>query len=186
MIMEQNQTATRYKFKGYVTYTTATAPVTFFSPAADKVADHPCTELVEKYKPTDPKKIPPDILASQGKTGVFQFHLDTSRNLRDLTLDAVFDLKKQDESMGTSVQEPSKGTQSSASAATIQSMEKQEETLRGKEKYATDEEGTTPPSHNTITDATKKKEETKRAQGKSAKRALFNQESTKPKKQKGD
>ncbi|GKD19529.1 DNA helicase [Tanacetum coccineum] len=72
-------------------------PGPFFSPAADKVDDHPCTELVEKYKPADLKKIPPEILAAQGKTGVFQFHLNTLENLRDLTLDVVFDLKKQDE-----------------------------------------------------------------------------------------
>ncbi|GKD40183.1 hypothetical protein Tco_1260390, partial [Tanacetum coccineum] len=135
----------------------------------------PLLQLVEKYKPTDPKKIPPEILAAQGKTGVFQFHLNTLGILRDLTLDVVFDLKKQDESMGTSAREPSKGTPSSASAVTTQSMEKPEETQRGKEKCTAEEE-----------DATKNKEETERVQGKSAKRALFNQQSTEPKKQKGD
>nr|GEY14121.1 DNA helicase [Tanacetum cinerariifolium] len=98
-------------------------PCPFFSPTADKVADHPCTELVEKYRLVDLKNIPPEILATQGKTGVFQFHLNTLGNLRDLTIDAVFDLKKQDESMGTTAQEPSKGPPSSASAATTQSME---------------------------------------------------------------
>ncbi|GJU21623.1 hypothetical protein Tco_1154965 [Tanacetum coccineum] len=162
---------------------TATAPIIFLSPAAGKVVDYPCTDLVEKYKPTDPKKIPPKFLAAQGKTGVFQFHLNTLGNLRDLTLDAVFDLKKQDKSTGTSAQEPSKGTPSSASAATTQSMEKQEENQRGKVKCAVEEEA---PSHSTITDATKKKEETEIAQGKSTKRALFIQQSTEPKKQKGD
>ncbi|GJW62866.1 DNA helicase [Tanacetum coccineum] len=167
----------RYKFKGYITNTTTTVLITFFSPATDKVDDHPCTELVEKYKPADPKKIPPEILAAQGKTGVFQFHLNTLENLRDLTLDVVFDLKKQDENTGTP---------SSASAATTRSMEKQDETQTGKEKCHAEEEGTTPPSYSTITDATKKKGETEIAQGKSAKRALFNQQSTDPKKQKGD
>ncbi|GJV07632.1 nucleic acid-binding, OB-fold protein [Tanacetum coccineum] len=103
----------RYKFKGYITDMTTTALITFFSPAADKVVDHPCTELVEKYKPADPKKIPPEILAAQGKIGVFQFHLNTLGNLRDLTLDAVFDLKKQDESTVTSALEPSKGDEAS-------------------------------------------------------------------------
>ncbi|GJY51124.1 hypothetical protein Tco_0441971 [Tanacetum coccineum] len=160
--------------------------ITFFSPAADKVVDHPCTELVEKYKPTDPKKIPPEILAAQEKNGVFQLHLNTLGNLRDLTLDVVFDLKKQDESTGTSAHEPSKGTSSSASAATTQSMEKQEETQTGKEKCAAEEVWTTPPSYSTITDATKKKGETEIAQGKSAKSALFNQQSIDPKKHKGD
>nr|GEX31305.1 DNA helicase [Tanacetum cinerariifolium] len=70
----------------------------------DKVADHPCTELVEKYNPADPKKIPSEILVAQGKTGVFHFHLNTLGNLKEMILDAVFDLKKQDESTGTSAQ----------------------------------------------------------------------------------
>nr|GEU38629.1 hypothetical protein [Tanacetum cinerariifolium] len=119
------------------------------SSATDKVADHPCTELVEKYKPADPKKIPSEILSAQGKTGVFQFHLNALGNLKDLTLDVVFDLKKPDESTGTP---------SSVSAATTQSMEKQEEAERRKEKYDAEEEGTTPPIHSTAIDATKKKE----------------------------
>ncbi|GJS03561.1 hypothetical protein Tco_0320069 [Tanacetum coccineum] len=79
---------------------------------------------------------------SSTRKNLFQFHLNTLGNLRDLTLDDVFDLKKQDESTVTSAQEPSKWT--------------------------------TPPSYSTITDATKMKGETKIAQGKSAKRALFN------------
>ncbi|GKB17404.1 hypothetical protein Tco_0851327, partial [Tanacetum coccineum] len=141
---------------GYITDTTATAPITLFSPTADKVADHPCTELVEKYKPADPKKIPPEILAAQGKTGVFQFHLNTLGNLIDLTLDVVFDIKKQDQSTCSSAKEPGKGTPSSTSTATTQSVEKQEETKKGKEKGIAEEEGTTPPSHSIITDATKK------------------------------
>ncbi|GKE88178.1 hypothetical protein Tco_1565653 [Tanacetum coccineum] len=80
-------------------------------------------------------------LSLQGKTGVLQFHLNTLGNLRDLTLDAIFDLKKQDENTGTSAQEPGKGTPSSASAATTQSMEKQDETQTGKEKCPAKEEG---------------------------------------------
>nr|GEW53225.1 putative ribonuclease H-like domain-containing protein [Tanacetum cinerariifolium] len=127
------------------------------SSAMDKVADHPCTELVEKYKPADPKKIPSEISAAQGKTGVFQFHLNALGNLKDLTLDVVFDLKKPDESTGTP---------SSVSAATTQSMEKQEEAERRKEKHAAEEEGTTPPIHSTAIDATKKKEGTNITEGK--------------------
>ncbi|GJS68778.1 nucleic acid-binding, OB-fold protein [Tanacetum coccineum] len=182
MIMEQNPN----NYKGYITDTTATTLVTFFSPAADKAAEHPCTELVEKYKPVDPKKIPPEILAAQGKTSVFQFHLNTLGNHRDLNLDAIFNLKKQDKNTGTSAQEPSKGTPSSASAVTTQSMEKQDKTQTGKEKCPAEEEGTTPPTYSTITYATKKKGETEITQGKSVKRTLFDQQVTDPKKQKGD
>ncbi|GJV15682.1 hypothetical protein Tco_1361005 [Tanacetum coccineum] len=98
-----------YKFKGYITDNTATAPITFFTPAANKVTDHPCTELVEKYKPADPTKIPPEILAAQGKHGVFQFHFNTLGKLTDLSLDAVYDVQKQDHSTSSSTQEINKG-----------------------------------------------------------------------------
>ncbi|GKA42124.1 nucleic acid-binding, OB-fold protein [Tanacetum coccineum] len=69
------------------------APMTFFSPAADKITKHPCQELVEKYNPVDPKKIPPEVLATQGKTRIFQFHFNTFVNTTDLSLDEVFDIK---------------------------------------------------------------------------------------------
>nr|GEV65137.1 DNA helicase [Tanacetum cinerariifolium] len=76
-----------------------------------------------KIQASRPEEYTTKDLSSTRKTGVFQFHLNTLGNLRDLTIDAVFDLKKQDESMGTTEQEPSKGPPSSASAATTQSME---------------------------------------------------------------
>ncbi|GJY66276.1 hypothetical protein Tco_0468514 [Tanacetum coccineum] len=107
-IMEQNPNS--YKD---VSQTPLQPPLSLSSLQADKVTDHPCTELVEKYKPADPKKILPEILAVQGKSGVFQFHLNTLGNFTDLTLDAVFDLKKQDESTVTSALEPSKGDEAS-------------------------------------------------------------------------
>ncbi|GJR68311.1 nucleic acid-binding, OB-fold protein [Tanacetum coccineum] len=87
----------RYKFKGYITDNTATAPITFFTPAVNKVTDHPCTELVEKYKPANLTKIPPEILAAQGKHDAFQFHFNTLGNLIDLSLDDVYDVQKQDQ-----------------------------------------------------------------------------------------
>ncbi|GJX47152.1 DNA helicase [Tanacetum coccineum] len=46
----------RYKFKRNISDSTGTAPLTFFSPAAEKITPRPCKELVEKYKPADPKK----------------------------------------------------------------------------------------------------------------------------------
>nr|GEV81281.1 DNA helicase [Tanacetum cinerariifolium] len=70
--------------------------------ATNKVTDHPCTELVEKYKPADPTKIPPEILAAQGKHGVFQFYFNTLGNLTYLSLDAVYDIKKQDHNTSSS------------------------------------------------------------------------------------
>ncbi|GJX25823.1 hypothetical protein Tco_0232119 [Tanacetum coccineum] len=87
-------------------------------------------ELVEKYKPADPTKIPPEILAAQGKHGVFQFHFNTLGNLTDLSLDVVYDVKKQDHS----TQEINKGTPSSASAATNQPTEEEENTQKDKQK----------------------------------------------------
>ncbi|GJR77269.1 reverse transcriptase domain-containing protein [Tanacetum coccineum] len=167
---ESEQLQARPLLQGYITDMTATASITFFSPTADKVADHPCTELVEKYKPADPKKIPPEILVVQGKTDVFQFLLNTLGNLKDLTIDDVFDLKKQDESTGTSAQEPSKGTPSLTSAAATQSMEKQDESQTGKEKHLAEEEGSD-------------KSKITRKQSKASKHGHENQKSTKPKPQ---
>nr|GEU70923.1 ATP-dependent DNA helicase PIF1-like [Tanacetum cinerariifolium] len=80
--------------------------------AANKVTDHPCTKLVEKYKPADPTKIPPEILAIQGKHAVFQFHFNTLGNLTDLSLDAVYDVQKQDHNRSSSTQEINKDVDS--------------------------------------------------------------------------
>ncbi|GKA42668.1 DNA helicase, partial [Tanacetum coccineum] len=131
----------RYKFKGYIMDNAATAPLTFFTPAANKVTNRPCTELVEKYKPGDPKKIPPKILAAQGKHDVFQFHLNTLGNLIDLSLDVVYDIQKQYHSTSSSTHEINKVTPSSASAATNQSTEEEENTQKGKEKCIAEEKG---------------------------------------------
>nr|GEZ24547.1 hypothetical protein [Tanacetum cinerariifolium] len=97
-----------YKFKGYIIDNTATALITFFTPAANKVTDYSCVELLEKYKPADPTKIPPEILEAQGKYGVFQFHFNTLGNLTDLSLDAVYDVEKQDHITSSGTQEINK------------------------------------------------------------------------------
>nr|GEX56395.1 nucleic acid-binding, OB-fold protein [Tanacetum cinerariifolium] len=54
----------------------------------------PSSKLVEKYKPADTMKIPPEILATQGKHAIFQFHFNILGNLTDLSLDAVYDVHK--------------------------------------------------------------------------------------------
>ncbi|GKE18598.1 DNA helicase, partial [Tanacetum coccineum] len=110
----------RYKFKGYITDNTATAPLTFFTPAADKITGHSCAELVAKYAPADPKKIPTEILKTQGTSAIFQARLNTVGNITDLTLDDVFDVKKQDNITSDDPQEIQTGTSSSASTTTKQ------------------------------------------------------------------
>ncbi|GJU83002.1 DNA helicase [Tanacetum coccineum] len=165
----------RYKFKGYITNNIATTPITFFTPVANKVTDYSCTELVQKYKPADPTKIPQEILAAQGKHGVFQFHFNTLGNLADLSLDAVYDVKKQDHSTSSGTQEINKGTPSSVSAATNQPTEEEENTQKDKQKDTAGEGG-----------AAKNNEESDRQRGTSAKRALFDQQSTDSKKHKED
>ncbi|GJW60233.1 hypothetical protein Tco_0109568 [Tanacetum coccineum] len=114
-------------------------PLTIFTPAADKIMGHSCVELVEKYKPADPKKIPSEILATPGKSGVFQFPLNTLGNLTDLTLDDVFNIKKQDDNTSGNAQERDKGTPSSTSATTTQLMEKRDQSQKGKEKSSAKE-----------------------------------------------
>ncbi|GJY72845.1 DNA helicase [Tanacetum coccineum] len=110
----------RYKFKGYITDNTATAPLTFFTPAADKITGHSCAELVAKYAPADPKKIPTEILKTQGTSAIFQARLNTVGNITDLTLDDVFDVKKQDNITSDDPQEIQTGTSSPASTTTKQ------------------------------------------------------------------
>ncbi|GJV75808.1 nucleic acid-binding, OB-fold protein [Tanacetum coccineum] len=61
----------RYKFKGYITDNTAMPPLPFFTPAADKITGHSCAELVAKYATADPKKIPTEILKTQGTSAIF-------------------------------------------------------------------------------------------------------------------
>ncbi|GKE94743.1 hypothetical protein Tco_1579598, partial [Tanacetum coccineum] len=114
----------RYKFKGFITDTTTTAPLT---PTADKVTDNPCSKL---------------------------FHLNSMGSFTDLTLNAVYDIKM-----------PTNSTTDIAQAV-----------------Y----KGTPPSSQLTITESPKNQQEAHSTQAKSAKRILFNQESTDPKKQKKD
>ncbi|GJS14941.1 hypothetical protein Tco_0409413 [Tanacetum coccineum] len=85
-IMEQNPES----YKRYITDASGTAPLTFFTPAADKLTCHSCAKLIEKYDPTDPMKIPPEVLAVQGKSSIFQFHFNSLANTTDFTLDEVF------------------------------------------------------------------------------------------------
>ncbi|GJT86490.1 nucleic acid-binding, OB-fold protein [Tanacetum coccineum] len=99
----------RYKFKRYITDTSATALLTFFTPAADKITRHSCEELVETYKPADPRKIPSEILAMEGKRCFFQFHFNTLANIADFTLNDVFDINSQDQGTNSSAEERDKG-----------------------------------------------------------------------------
>ncbi|GJZ46144.1 hypothetical protein Tco_0593740 [Tanacetum coccineum] len=136
---------------------------------------------------TDPAKIPPEILSAQGKHGIFQFHFNTLGNLTDLSLDAVYDVQSQDHSTSSSTQETNKGTASSASTATNQLTEEEENTHKDKEKCTAKEgEVTPPPTQSTVTGAKKNNEQSDRPQGTSAKRALFDQQSIESKKHKED
>nr|GEX09474.1 ATP-dependent DNA helicase PIF1-like [Tanacetum cinerariifolium] len=80
----------RYKFKAYITDASGTASLTFFTPTADKIMGHSCTELVKKYKPAYPKNIPPEIWATEGKTSIFQFRYSTLAHITEFTLEDVF------------------------------------------------------------------------------------------------
>ncbi|GKB93917.1 nucleic acid-binding, OB-fold protein, partial [Tanacetum coccineum] len=82
----------RYKFKSYITDASGTTSLTFFTPAADKITGHSCEELVKKYKPANPKKIPPEVLTTKGKTSIFQFHYNTFAHVTEFTLDDVFSI----------------------------------------------------------------------------------------------
>ncbi|GKB28260.1 DNA helicase, partial [Tanacetum coccineum] len=78
------------------------------------------------------------------------------------------------------------GTPSLASAAINQSTEEEQNTQKDKEKCTAGEGVTPPPSQSTVTGAAKNNEESDRPRGTSAKRALFDQQSSKSKKHKED
>ncbi|GJU65350.1 hypothetical protein Tco_1247185 [Tanacetum coccineum] len=76
-------------------------------------------------------------------------------------------------------------TPSSTYVPAPESMEERQETTKGKEKSSA-EEGTPPTNYSTVVEHPKKWEGTDTTQVKSAKRALFKQQSAEPKKRTGD
>ncbi|GJY89426.1 DNA helicase [Tanacetum coccineum] len=84
----------------------------------------------------DPQKIPPEVLATQGKTSIFQFHFNTFANTVDLTLDEVFDVKTTDEGASSIVEQTYKGTSSVTPTIAVQSVENEEQEAKGKDKIA--------------------------------------------------
>ncbi|GKC35783.1 zinc finger, CCHC-type containing protein [Tanacetum coccineum] len=100
----------------------------------------------------------------------------------DLTLDAVFDIKTPDESAGSSEQEPAEGTTSTPVAIT-QSMERQPQARKEKNRSTTEEEeATSSPIDNATKDSNKTEEETEKMHTKIAKRPLFSQQPVEAKK----
>ncbi|GKB59261.1 hypothetical protein Tco_0915447 [Tanacetum coccineum] len=91
-ILEAETSRALYKFKAYITDTSGTTSLTFLTPAADKITGHSCKELVEKYKPANLKKIPPEVLATEGKTSISQFRYNTFAHVTKFTLDDVFSI----------------------------------------------------------------------------------------------
>nr|GEV65924.1 hypothetical protein [Tanacetum cinerariifolium] len=171
----------RYKFKAYITDASGTTSLTFFTPAADKITGHSCTELVEKYKPTDPKKIPPEIWATEGKTSIFQFCYSTLTHIIEFTLEDVFSID----------------TSGASTSSITQSKDKEPlvATLPGSSHLITDKEsseeavetltiGTPIPSPSTTSGTWKSQEKEDISHEKSAKRRLILEPSAETKKPK--
>ncbi|GJU29776.1 nucleic acid-binding, OB-fold protein [Tanacetum coccineum] len=93
VIPEADQTRDAYNFKCIVTYGTADAQFTFFTPAGDKVTGYPCSELAHKYKEADPRDIPIEILNTKGRKHIFQirFSSSTRKGPTDFIVDDVLD-----------------------------------------------------------------------------------------------
>ena len=94
----------RYNFKGFITDPSATAAITFFTPAADKVTGYTCPELIAKHKTADQQEIPPEIFAVEGQKNVFQIHFNSGDGTPNFILDQVFDKKKRDEGTSSTIQ----------------------------------------------------------------------------------
>ncbi|GKD52688.1 DNA helicase, partial [Tanacetum coccineum] len=94
----------RIQVKAYITDASGTVSLTFLTPAADKIISRSYKELVEKYKPANPKKIPAEILAIEGKTSVFQLHYNTIGHITELTLDDIFNINTAGAGMSNSAE----------------------------------------------------------------------------------
>ncbi|PWA70300.1 nucleic acid-binding, OB-fold protein [Artemisia annua] len=68
----------RYNFKAYVTDSTETVMTMFFSPKANDIVGIDCDSLVNLLENPNPREIPDKILATIGKTHIFQFHYNTN------------------------------------------------------------------------------------------------------------
>ncbi|GKC84799.1 hypothetical protein Tco_1140516 [Tanacetum coccineum] len=78
-------------------------------------------------QPTDPAKVPPEVLATEGKSCVFQFHFNTVGNIKDLSLDDVFDITNGNESTSSSSHETIPETPSSSPTATTHLANKEDQ-----------------------------------------------------------
>ncbi|GKD76877.1 hypothetical protein Tco_1339498 [Tanacetum coccineum] len=81
----------------------------------------------DTYKPTDPAKVPPEVLAPEGKSCVFQFHFNTVGNMTYLTLDDVFDITNGNESASSSSHKTIPVTPPSSPTATTHPANKEDQ-----------------------------------------------------------
>ncbi|GJY15523.1 DNA helicase [Tanacetum coccineum] len=155
-----------YKFKAYIADASGTVSLTFFTPAADKIISRSCKELVEKYKPANPKKIPAEILAIEGKTSVFQLHYNTIGHITELTLDDIFNINTAGAGMKTS---------EAALAGTAHLMTDKQQPKKKKENLPSEQvtKGTPTPSLATSVKKAQNQEEDDRTKDKTTKRQLF-------------
>jgi hypothetical protein len=83
-------TICRYNFNGFITDQSATAPLTFFTPATDEVTGYTCEELLAIHNGEDPQLIPPQIFELEGQKNIFQFHFSQTSKKATFVLDQVF------------------------------------------------------------------------------------------------
>ncbi|PWA84211.1 replication protein A 70 kDa DNA-binding subunit [Artemisia annua] len=82
-----------YNFKAFVTDTTGTVMMTFFSPKADDIVGVKCETFVNSIQNPDPRDFPEEILSLIGEKHIFQFHYNmTSRErIVDFILHVILD-----------------------------------------------------------------------------------------------
>ncbi|GJY69324.1 hypothetical protein Tco_0472306 [Tanacetum coccineum] len=151
----------KYNFKATVNDATANVQFIFFTNAGEKITGTPSSTSAPATKSMETRKE-----ASEAK-GESEFIADD-----------VLDIKP-------GVQIQTTRIPSSTSVPAPESMEERQETTKGKEKTSA-EEGTPPTNYSTVVEHPKKWEGTDTTQVKSAKRALFKQQSAEPKKRTGD
>ncbi|PWA67943.1 nucleic acid-binding, OB-fold protein [Artemisia annua] len=136
--VQRAQTKYKYNFKAYVTDTTGTITMTFFSPKADDIVGISCQTLVDSLENPDPREFPERILAVIGKQHIFQFHYNTNSRQGPVTFILYQILDKP--------QTESQITDKASGSGTIQESSKTIETNVPEEQQTTTAIEYTPPT----------------------------------------
>ncbi|PWA58989.1 nucleic acid-binding, OB-fold protein [Artemisia annua] len=192
----------RYNFKAYITDTTHTVMMTFFTPKGDDIVGTDCDTLVKSLQNPNPKEFPKEIQAIVGKKRIFQFHFNTGakQGPHEFIINGILDKDEEPKQIaattsGTALQEKETHiidypeTATRAITPTTGGIPVNEsETIDSSKDMPTEEEQsggmTTPPSDYKGMQTRSKTEAMSETSRKAAKRPLFLEDQPESKKKK--